>query len=352
VATTEPGPPRPLGHSGRPGPARAGAAGHGAVADRTDGPALRDVYLARARLRDVVRRTPLQASPWLSERVGTDVHLKLECRQRTGSFKLRGGYNAVAALAAATRARGLVTASAGNHGQAVALAGRMFDAPVTVFAPASAPATKRSRIADLGADLRLVDGGYDDAAAAASAFAAAGGRHYVHPFSDPAVVAGQGTVGLEILEDLPECRTVVVPVGGGGLIAGIGLVLKAADPGSRVVGVQSRLTRAMHAAFEAGRVVATPVVPTLCDGLAGEVETESYDRAVRVVDEIHLVEEDDVADAIRELYVREGVVAEGSGAVGVAALLAGPLDLDGPAAVVISGGNVDGTVLARILAGD
>jgi threonine dehydratase len=314
---------------------------------------LRAIYGARAALRPVVRRTPLEHSTWLSERLGVAVHLKLECWQRTGSFKLRGAFNAVAALDPAARRRGLVTASAGNHGQAVALAARLHGVPAIVFVPRDAPATKQARIRQLGAELRAVDGNYDDAAAAARALAAEGVACMVHPFNDPAVVAGQGTVGLEILEDLPALRQVVVPVGGGGLIMGVGAAVRgAASGGVRVVGVQSEVTRAMHAAFEAGRVVATDVVPTLCDGLAGEVEEASFQGARRVVDALHLVTEAEVASAIRELYVHEGVVAEGSGAVGIAVALAGALAPEGPVAIVISGGNIDRAKLAPILAGD
>lgn len=307
------------------------------------------ILVARARLRGVCRHTPLQHSLWLSERLGVPVHLKLECWQRTNSFKLRGAYNAVASLSPAARDRGLVTASAGNHGQAVAFAARLHGTGATVFVPESAPATKQSRIRDYGAELRLVAGSYDDAATAARSWASEVGACYIHAFSDEAVVAGQGTVGLEILDDLPDVAEVVVPVGGGGLAAGVGAAVRAA-PGvdARVMGVQSTETRAMHAAFEAGRVVPTPVVPTLCDGLAGEVEPASYERARRVLAAVHLVEESAIASAIRELYRRDGIIAEGAGAVGVAALLTGRIEPRGPTAVVISGGNIDMKQLAHI----
>jgi threonine dehydratase len=306
----------------------------------------------RVSFRNVVRWTPLQHSPWLSDHLGVPVYLKLECWQRTGSFKLRGALRAVAGLDPAVRARGVVTASAGNHGQAVALAAHIHGVSAIVFVPDHAPATKQARIRQYGAELRLVAGSYDDAARAARALSLEGNIPFVHPFNDPDVVAGQGTVGLEILEDLPGVRQVVVPVGGGGLVAGVGAAVKSAASEVRVIGVQSTETRAMHAAFAAGQVVATPVVPTLCDGLAGEVEPESYHRARQVVDSLWLVGEAEVASAIRELYVHEGVVAEGSGAVGLAAALAGSLDPDGPVVIVVSGGNIDRADLARILAGE
>jgi threonine dehydratase len=311
------------------------------------------VVEARSRLRGVVRHTPLQSSTWLSERAGVPVHLKLECWQRTNAFKIRGALNAVATLEAGDRTRGLVAASAGNHGQALALAASLYGATATVFVPRSAPQAKRSRIRRHGAEIQEVSGTYNDAASAARAFAARTGARMVHPFNDPAVVAGQGTVALEILEDLPEVRHMVVPVGGGGLLAGVGAVaVSPGNPSIGVLGVQSVRTRAMHEALLAQRVVPTPVTPTLCDGLAGETEVESFERVRRVVDRVHLVEEEAVAAAIRGLFREEGVVAEGSGAVGVAAILAGTLELEGPTAVIITGGNIDASTLIAVLAED
>lgn len=305
---------------------------------------------ARERLRDVAYATPLEPTPWLTDVAGVPVHLKLECWQRTRSFKFRGAYNAIAALDPATRSGGLVTASAGNHGLAVATAAELLDADATVFVPEGAPATKKARIRRAGGRLREVPGTYDAAAAAARAFAEETGAHFLSAFADPAVVAGQGTVGLEILEQLPDAAGVLVPVGGGGLAAGVGIALGGR---AEVLGVQSTATTAMHAAFAAGRVV--PVddpATTLCDGLAGETEPVAYRRARAVMASIGLVEEASVASAIRGLYRNEGVVAEGSGAVGVAAVLAGDLHLTGPTVVVISGGNIDAAVLAEILSED
>lgn len=334
-------------------PAGGWGADGGADEARVEGVDARDIYRARNRLANVARHTPLTRADWLSREVGIEVHLKLECWQRTHSFKLRGAVNAVGALRPDQRRHGLVTASAGNHGQALALAARQYATTATVFVPSDAPATKKARIRAYGASLREVEGGYDDAAREAVAFADRTGATYVHAFSDPAVVAGQGTVGLEIVEDLPGVRTVVVPVGGGGLAAGVGVALRALTGGrTALLGVQSTATRAMHAAFEAGRVVPTPLVPTLCDGLAGDVEDRSYRAARSVLRSMHLVEEAAVAPAIRALYDKEGVVAEGSGAVGVAAALTGALPLEDPTVIVVSGGNLDMKTLARILAGD
>lgn len=312
-------------------------------------PNVREIYEARDRVNRVARHTPLQHSQWLSERAGCDVWLKLECWQRTNSFKMRGAYNAVASLDDETRDKGLVTASAGNHGQAVALAARLFGAHATIYVPGNAPDTKKARIRGFGAELREIEGIFDDAAAAARDHADETGAYFVHAFVDPAVVAGQGTVGIEIIEDLPTVREVVVPVGGGGLVAGIGIAMKSITGDStQVLGVQSTMTSSMYRAFEAGDVVETEIGTTLCDGLAGEVEQASFERARTVVDRMLMVDEEQVAPAIRALYHRDGVVAEGAGAVGVAALLSGDLELTGPAAVVISGGNIDVGNLARI----
>ena len=308
-----------------------------------------DVLAARTRVAGHTWRTPVERSAWLSEAAQTDVYLKLECFQRTGSFKVRGAFNAVATLTDAGRARGLVTASAGNHGQAVALAASRFGARATIFVPRSAPEAKKSRIRGFGAVLDDRFESYDDAEDAAVRWAAERDATFVHAFSDPAVVAGQATTALEVLEDVPAVRTVVIPLGGGGLMAGMGLVLKEAKV--RVLGVQSDRTPNVHAALAAGRLVDCPVVPTLADGLAGRTDAISVERVARVADAVLLVPEETLAPAIRELFVREGVVAEGAGIVAVAALLAGRVPVDGPVVLVISGRNLDSRTLARILEG-
>jgi threonine dehydratase len=312
---------------------------------------VQDILEARERIRAAVRNTPLQHSPWLSEQAGCPVYLKLECWQRTGSFKLRGVTTALTLLDTDSRARGLVTASAGNHGQALALAASELGVPVDIFVPEGTPETKKARIRRYGGQLHTVPGIYDDAAEAARTHAATRGGYLLHPFADPAVVAGQGTVGVEIAEALPRVRSVLVPVGGGGLIAGAGLALKTLTGGAaRIIGVQSDATPAMHAAFEAGRVVPTPMGDTLAEGLSGETETASFEWARLVTDQMMLVEERSIAPAIRDLYRHDSVVAEGSGAVGVAAIRDGVVPLEGPAVVIITGGNIDAATLARILA--
>lgn len=312
-------------------------------------PTLKDIYDARSRIAGVVRRTPIERSLWLSELTGHDVFLKLDCWQRTRSFKLRGAFNAVARLSPEARAHGLVTASAGNHGQAVALAARELGAHATIFVPTTGSVTKKARIRAFGAVLNEEYPTYDDAAVAAEAYAKATGATYVHAFSDAAVVAGQGTLGLEVLEDLPTLHAVLVPVGGGGLIAGVGTALKSASPDINVIGVQSTQTRAMYDAFEAGRVTPTDIGPTLADGLAGCVDETSYRRALRVVDRMVLVDENALPAAIRSLYHSDGIIAEGAAAVTVAAVMQKEVQIEGPTVLVVTGGNIDATVFANII---
>ena len=313
-------------------------------------PTLFEIEAARRRIDGLARPTPLERSAFLSEHCGHDVYLKLECWQQTRSFKVRGAANAVALLSSSHRARGVVAASAGNHGQAVALAARHAGIRATVFVPADAPATKKERIRRLGATLDDGAASYDDAEIAAREYAAHSGGVLIHAFSDAAVVAGQGTVGLEILEDLADLEDVLVPVGGGGLVAGIGIVLKERSRAIGVIGVQSVETRAMHDALLAGRVVDTAITPTLADGLAGSTDDLAFQRARRVLDGMLLVEESEIADAMRLLFIHEGIVAEGSGAVGVAALLRGHFEPRGPTVVVVTGGNVDAARFAALLA--
>ena len=308
------------------------------------------IAAADARIRSHVRWTPLERSASLSMSLGTDVFLKLECWQPTRSFKVRGAFNAVAALPEDERARGLVTASAGNHGQAIALAGAAFSAKALVFVPYDAPEAKKRRIRELGARIDDSAADYDEAERLAVQHAQSSGAVFINAFSDPEVVAGQGTVGLEILADLPAVRTIVSPVGGGGLIAGIGEAVKSRSPSVRVIGAQSVETRVMFESLRTGRVVELPVTPTLADGLAGGIDGASFERVRRVVDGVHLVEEAAIAGAIRSLFEREGVVAEGAAATAVAILDTLRGQIDGPVVVVITGGNIDGNRLARILA--
>jgi threonine dehydratase len=314
-------------------------------------PTAADVRGARASIERFIRRTPLEYSLRLSRIAGVDIHLKLECWQYTRSFKVRGAFNAVATLTAEARGRGLVAASAGNHGQAVALAARAFGVPATIFVPATAPETKKARIHALGATLRAEPADYDVAEVMAAEYAEQTGMTRVHAFSDPAVIAGQGTVALEILEDLPNVREVIVPVGGGGLIGGIGLALKAAHR-TRVIGVQSTETRVMYESLRAGHVLELPVTPTLADGLAGGIDGGSFAVVREVIDDMELVDEATLPQAIRNLFVHDGVIAEGAAATAAAAIETLELNLHGPTVLVISGGNIDAARLADLLRSD
>lgn len=284
----------------------------------------------------------------LSARTERDVWLKLENEQLGGSFKIRGAYNAIASLPLAERSRGIVTASAGNHGRGVAWAAQHFGVPATIFVPRTAPRVKVDGIRECHATIDAESAHYDEAHARAMAFADANGFRYLDPTADASLVAGHGTVALEIVEQLPSVRTLVTPVGGGGLVGGMGAFLRAERPDVRIVGAQSVNTNAMARALDAGHLVETPVRLTLADGLAGAIDDHGLDVGRHALDEIVTIEEADIAGAIAFLAREERVIAEGSGAVGVAALLTGAISRgDDPVVVVISGGNIDPEILQR-----
>ena len=297
---------------------------------------------AARRLEGVIVRTPLRRSPALSELVERDVWLKLETEQRTGSFKLRGAYNALASLDEAARARGVVASSAGNHGLGMAWAARALGVRATIFVPRTAPAVKRDGIVAFGATVDASQPDYDAAHDAALEHARARGATFVDPCAGDAVLAGQGTIALEILEERPDLATLVVPVGGAGLLGGVASVVRARAPGVRIVGAQSVETAAMARALEAGCVVEIPVTPTLADGLAGQIGEDGFAIGREALDAIVTPSEAEIAHAIGWLAVREGVTAEGSAAVGVAALLGGAVvGPPGPVVVIVSGRNID-----------
>ena len=301
-----------------------------------------DVISAAYRLRGIIERTPLVHSPALSEATGVDVYLKCESLQRTGSFKIRGAYTALASLPAEVRARGVVASSAGNHGLGLALSAQLLGVRVRVFVPANAPAVKRDGILRHGAEVDQSQPDYDAAHAAAVAYATAHDMTFVNPCAGETLLAGQGTVALEIIEELPTLRTIVVPVGGGGLVGGIGALLRAVAPDVRIVGAQTENTNAMAASLAAGRRVDIELHPTMADGLAGQVEDEGFAIGQRTIDEVRVVTESEMENAIAWASREHGLRVEGSGAVGIAAMLASSrAAYDGPIAVVISGGNID-----------
>jgi threonine dehydratase len=307
-------------------------------------PSPADILAAAYRLRGVVERTPLVRSSGLSARAGTDVWLKCENRQRTGSFKLRGATNALAALSDAQRARGVVASSAGNHGLGVAHAARALGVRARIFVPSTAPDVKRRGIFALGAEVDDAYPDYDAAHHAAEQFALEHDMTFVNPCAGEPLLAGQGTVALEIIEELPAVQTFVVPVGGAGLIGGMAALIRAVLPSARIVGVQSDATNAMAASLAAGERVDVPVVPTLADGLAGQIDDTGLAIGRVAIDTMVTVREAEIAEAMRWLAREHDVRAEGSGAVTTTALLHGLVPhLIGPVVAVVSGGNVDDT---------
>lgn len=308
--------------------------------------------LATRRLQGQIQQTPLTYDSEL------DLYLKWENRQVTGSFKIRGALNKVLSLEAWEQQRGLVTASAGNHGQGVAFAGRLVGAPVIVFASDHAVPSKIEAMRALGADVRLVDGGYEAAEKAAQAYAEETRATWISAYNDGQVVAGQATVGLEILEQLAPARpdTVVVPVGGGGLIAGIGAALLGVEPRSRIVGAQSVASPFFYALYNHGTQYGVVELESLADGLAGAVETSSITIPLvrRFVDDFVLVTEEQIAAAISYAWRKHGETIEGSAAAALAAVMCGRISRrhshEGPLVAVMSGGNIQPEVHARICA--
>ena len=311
-----------------------------------------DIVAAGRRLAQHLPPTPLVHSPWLSDRASADVRLKLESLQVTRSFKVRGALNALSRLAAQAPPPVVVTASAGNHGRAVAWAAERLGLRAIVFTPAAAPQAKLGPIRGHGADLRPIAADYEDAERMAMEFARSTGAVFVSPYSHEDVIAGGGTVALEIREAWPEVDTIVVAIGGGGLISGIARLAKASNPGIRVVGVEAAMSSPFTAARAAGRIVPITPGPTLADGLAGNVEPETltWDYVRNLVDEVVTVSEEDLAEGLRGLVAEDHLVAEGAGIAAVAAVAAGRVALDSArAAVVVSGANIDNSTLVDVL---
>jgi len=300
------------------------------------------VLAAADRIRPLVTRTPLVRSDALSEIAGGDVFLKLENRQLTGSFKIRGALNVLATLPPEARQRGVVASSAGNHGLGVAYAAKHFGVKATIFVPSTAPRVKRDGIAALGATLDTSEPHYDAAMDAAKAFASEHGATFINPCLGEMLLAGQGTVAQEILGELPSLASLVVNVGGGGLLGGCASLVRRVAPQVRIAGAQSENTAAMSRSLEAGHLVEIENVPTIAEGLAGQVDEEALDIGRHALDEIVTVSEDEIARTIEWLEHTHGERVEGAGACGVAAVWLRKLKvLPTPAAIVLSGGNRD-----------
>jgi len=312
--------------------------------------ALADIAAAAERIADTLERTPLRLSEWLST-ADSNVFCKLECVQPTSSYKIRGGLNAVIRASDDGSAdEQLVTASAGNHGRAMAYAANIYQLPLVVFVPADAPRAKVDAIRRLGADLRPC-ASYDDAERQAKAFARAGGGRFISPYSHPDVIAGAGTVGVELVAQQPALDAVVVPIGGGGLVSGIGIALKALSPSTRIIGVEVAASSPFTKSLAAGHLVRIEVQPSLADGLTGNLdpETVTLDIVRQVVDEIVVVDESDLRAALAGVVTHEHLVIEGAAAAGPAALLSGKVKPGANVAVVLTGANVDPDVLATVL---
>ncbi|MFD4633964.1 threonine ammonia-lyase [Streptomyces sp. NPDC058284] len=311
---------------------------------------LDDVRGAQKMLSGVARTTALEGSRHLSGLVGAPVHLKCENLQRTGSFKLRGAYVRIAGLLPEERAAGVVAASAGNHAQGVALASSLLGVASTVFMPAGAPLPKVAATREYGAQVRLHGQVVDETLAAAQEYARETGAVFIHPFDHPDIIAGQGTVGLEILEQCPEVRTVVVGVGGGGLAAGIAVAVKALRPDVKVVGVQAAGSAAYPPSLAAGRPVAIENPVTMADGIkVGRPGDVPFRLFAELVDEVVTVSEDELSSALLLCLERAKMVVEPAGASPVAALLSAPKAFEGPVVALLSGGNVDPLLMQRIL---
>ncbi|AYG70258.1 hydroxyectoine utilization dehydratase EutB (plasmid) [Rhizobium sp. CCGE531] len=313
---------------------------------------LQDIEAAQRRIAGYVQRTPLRPSHALSQRAGVPVHLKLENHQQTGSFKLRGATNALLCLDEKARSRGLVTASTGNHGRAVAHAAKAMGARATICLSALVPANKVEAIRSLGADVRIVGHSQDDAMREVERLAREEGTCFIPPFDDAAVIAGQGTLGLEVADDLPEAILVLVPLSGGGLASGVAAAIKGRLPVAKVVGVSMERGAAMAASLAAGRPIDVREVETLADSLGGGIGLDNrltFPMCRALLDDVILLSEEEIAAGIRHAARIEGETAEGAGAVGIAALLAGKIRPDGPTVIVVSGGNIDPAVYRAIV---
>lgn len=318
-------------------------------------PQLTDSLVARRRLAGRLHRTPLVASPSLTARHGAPVYLKCEHQQITGAFKLRGATNAVLALPPEQRARGVVAVSTGNHGRALAHAARAAGIPCIVCMSALVPANKVAAIEALGAEARIVGLSQDDAQVEVDRLVAEEGMIALPPFDHPDIIAGQGTLGLEMLEDLPEAETLLVPVSGGGLIAGIAMAAKTVKPSLRVVGISMQRGAAMYESLQAGKPRQVEELPTLADSLGGGIGLDNRHTLAMMrdlVDEMILVPEEEIAAGIRHAYAEERQVIEGAAAVGIAVLLGKARPDWGVTVALLSGCNIDMALHRRIVAGE
>ncbi|HBI63984.1 MAG TPA: threonine ammonia-lyase [Clostridiales bacterium] len=311
---------------------------------------IKDIDEAAQRLQPVVHYIPLASSTTFSGMTGAEVYLKCENQQKTGSFKVRGAYNKIMKLYERGGLTSVIASSAGNHAQGVAFAAHSIGIPATICMPRSTPIAKVSATKGYGANVVLSGSCYDDAYAKAMEIVEETGATFIHPFDDPMVIAGQGTIGLEIMDEMPDTDTIVVPVGGGGLAAGVAAAVKMLHPSVRVIGVQAAGAAGMKASLEAGHVVSLPSAKTIADGIAVKQPGElTFELCRKYLDEVVTVDDDEIAQAILFLMEKGKMVAEGAGAAPVAAIMNRKLDCRGKIAAVISGGNIDVTMISRII---
>lgn len=313
---------------------------------------MQDIRAARERLHGIITPTPIIPDERLSAELGAQVFLKCEHTQRSGSFKIRGAYNTIVQLTPAERAQGVIAPSAGNHAQGVALAARLLGIPSVIVMPVRAPLTKVTATRRHGAEVVLHGTSFDDAVAHARTLEHERALTYIHAFDNEHIIAGQGTIGLELAEALPEIGLVVVPIGGGGLISGIATALKALRPGVRIVGVQAAGCAPVPASLRAGEPLTAPAAHTIADGIAVKRPGTLTLPIIRdLVDDVVTVDDDEIARAISHLVLNAHQVAEGAGAAGVAALLSGKIGVRPGETICapLCGGNIDGNLLTRVL---
>jgi threonine dehydratase len=312
---------------------------------------LQDVYKARRKIVNIARRTPLVSSPWLTEQMGASVYLKLESVQTTGSFKIRGAVNKMLSLTPDERERGVITVSSGNHGRAVSYVAGQLGVKAVICMSARVPNNKVEAIKQLGAEVVVHGESYDEADQHALQLQEERGLTMIHPFDDPVIIAGQGTIGLELLEELPEIDTVVVPLSGGGLMAGIALALKSASTAIRTIGVSMDRAPVMYHSLRAGKPIEMAEEDTIADALAGGIGLDNqytFRMIQKYVDDTVLVSEEEIAEAMAFALEKHHLVVEGGGAVGIAALLHQKLEVGRNIVVVVSGSNVELPLLLKV----
>ncbi|RWK52743.1 hydroxyectoine utilization dehydratase EutB [Mesorhizobium sp.] len=315
---------------------------------------LSDIRAARERIAGKVERTPTVPSPSLSGHLGVPVYLKLEHRQTTGSFKLRGASNAIASLNAEEEARGVVAASTGNHGRALAHAAKLEAMRATICMSRLVPQNKLDEIGRLGAEIRIVGNSQDDAQQEVDRLVAEDGLIMLPPFDHPDIIAGQGTLGLEIIEQVADAALVLVPLSGGGLAAGVAAAVKGVSPGTKVIGVSMARGAAMKASLDAGQPVLVEELPTLADSLGGGIGLDNrltFSMCRDLLDDVILLSEDEIAAGIRHAYDQEREIVEGAGAVCIGAVLAGKVRASGPTVLILSGRNIDMTLHRKVVCG-